>query len=90
MSLPGQPGTAPAAGHVPSNVRVEFAEPVQAIVPGQYAVLYAGDRVLGGGVIRQVRDAQRRAELPLIKTQTPSASTNARDMLTVDTSNTSQ
>jgi tRNA-specific 2-thiouridylase len=28
-----------------------LAEPVRAITPGQSGVLYAGDRVLGGGVI---------------------------------------
>jgi tRNA-specific 2-thiouridylase len=33
------------------RARVEFDVPVQAIVPGQYAVLYDGERVLGGGVI---------------------------------------
>ncbi len=31
--------------------RVDFREPVSAVVKGQYAVFYAGLRVLGGGVI---------------------------------------
>ena len=31
--------------------RVDFHEPVSAVVKGQYAVFYAGARVLGGGVI---------------------------------------
>lgn len=35
------------------GVRVEFEEPVGAVVPGQYAVFYRGDRVLGGGLIRE-------------------------------------
>jgi tRNA-uridine 2-sulfurtransferase len=33
------------------GIEVRFAEPVQAVVPGQVAVLYQGERVLGGGTI---------------------------------------
>ena len=34
------------------GVRLEFAQPQRAVTPGQAAVLYDGDEVLGGGVIR--------------------------------------
>jgi tRNA-specific 2-thiouridylase len=34
-------------------VRLEFGEPVRAVAPGQSAVLYRGEEVLGGGVIRE-------------------------------------
>jgi len=36
------------------GLRVDFEQPVTAVVPGQFAVFYAGDRVLGGGRIRRV------------------------------------
>ena len=44
---------APAQVTVASDDRfeVDFAEPVTAITPGQAAVVYAGDRLLGGGWI---------------------------------------
>ncbi len=36
-------------------MRVDFAQPVQGVAPGQSIVLYeqGGDAVLGGGVIRE-------------------------------------
>lgn len=33
-------------------VRAEFAEPASAVAPGQSAVVYRGEEVLGGGIIR--------------------------------------
>ena len=46
---PEQPCTVyPAGAH---GVRLVFDEPLRAITPGQSAVLYDGDMVLGGGII---------------------------------------
>jgi tRNA-uridine 2-sulfurtransferase len=39
----------------PGGARVLFEKPVQAVVPGQFAVFYAGTRVLGGGLIRKAQ-----------------------------------
>ena len=41
-------GTITATG---DGARVDFAEPVDAITPGQAAVFYRGTQVLGGGWI---------------------------------------
>lgn len=46
--------------HSGSGAKVLFDEPVQAVVPGQFAVFYSGDRVLGGGLIRQAEPAALR------------------------------
>jgi tRNA-specific 2-thiouridylase len=35
------------------EVRARFAEPVAGVAPGQSAVFYKGDRVVGGGVVRR-------------------------------------
>ena len=34
-----------------SNAQIELAEDIRAITPGQSAVIYDGDRVLGGGIV---------------------------------------
>jgi tRNA-specific 2-thiouridylase len=40
------------------RARVLFEKPVQAVVPGQFAVFYAGTRVLGGGLIRKAEQVE--------------------------------
>jgi tRNA-specific 2-thiouridylase len=47
--------------HASGGLRVSFETPVTAVVPGQYAVFYDGDQVLGGGVIESALHAPRRA-----------------------------
>ena len=51
VSLEGQLGEGAAA-------RIVFAEPEYGVAPGQAAVLYAGDRVVGGGWIEATQPAE--------------------------------
>jgi len=37
----------------PDTFEVEFTDPIAAITPGQAAVVYDGDKLLGGGWIEQ-------------------------------------
>jgi tRNA U34 2-thiouridine synthase MnmA/TrmU len=46
--------TGHSVGAEPHRVRVHFDSPQRSITPGQSAVFYEGDVVVGGGVIEQV------------------------------------
>jgi tRNA-uridine 2-sulfurtransferase len=48
-----------------TGIEVRFTEPVQAVVPGQVAVLYHGERVLGGGTISAALAEARQGALPV-------------------------
>jgi tRNA-specific 2-thiouridylase len=49
----GEPHPAHVDALDTGDVRVRFESPVDQISPGQSVVLYRGDEVLGGGVIRR-------------------------------------
>ncbi|MEO1003396.1 MAG: tRNA 2-thiouridine(34) synthase MnmA [Cyanobacteria bacterium J06638_7] len=51
LLTPLAPGAAERAAQRPQRVRLEFAEPQFSITPGQAAVFYAGEVLLGGGLI---------------------------------------
>ncbi|MGB7928879.1 MAG: aminomethyltransferase beta-barrel domain-containing protein, partial [Terriglobales bacterium] len=51
-----QPAPAVIESTGPDEVRVTFDEPQRAITPGQGAVFYDGDIVVGGGWIENSRD----------------------------------
>jgi tRNA-specific 2-thiouridylase len=46
-----QPATLRFSPETPETFEVEFSEPQAGVAPGQAAVVYSGERVLGGGWI---------------------------------------
>ncbi len=57
-ALPRQRAPRAGAG-AREGLTVELVEPMLAVVPGQFAVFMRGERVLGGGVIRETVAAER-------------------------------
>jgi tRNA-uridine 2-sulfurtransferase len=60
--------SAPASAEIvridDDEIELALQQPVSAIAPGQSAVIYDGDRVLGGGIIESSKRA--RAGLPVL------------------------
>jgi tRNA-specific 2-thiouridylase len=50
-ATPSSPATLLPSGH--GTIQVRFHQPQRALSPGQSAVFYQGDRVLGGGIIQR-------------------------------------
>jgi tRNA-specific 2-thiouridylase len=61
----GQTHAARVEAH-PSGARVLFDVAVAAVVPGQYCVLYAAERVLGGGMIQRALSPSTTRHLDLV------------------------
>ena len=47
------PGTESTLYPDPTGIKVKFAEPAKGIAPGQSAVFYEGEDVIGGGIIQR-------------------------------------
>lgn len=55
---------------VPGRVQVVFDDPQFGVTPGQAAVWYDGDRVLGGGIIEPL-SVEQRVEAALVQSESP-------------------
>jgi tRNA-uridine 2-sulfurtransferase len=65
----GRVATATVLESSASTVEIALEEPLAAITPGQSLVLYAGDRVIGGGFIERAAssvNSPRRVALPIL------------------------
>jgi tRNA-specific 2-thiouridylase len=45
------------------RVRLDYVEPVKAVTPGQIAVFYDGERMLGGGIIESTYYKGKRTDI---------------------------
>ena len=66
-----EPAAGPHRARPDDEIEVEFSEPLRAITPGQAAVIYDGDRVIGGGIIARPASSRPAEAAAILRKRRP-------------------